>query len=399
LDFFSGSNGCDWEIRDGWFEEDDVCDWYGITCESVSGSNEITSINLPWNNLSGSISDSITDLVYVERLDFSHNLLDGSIPTEFGLMRSLGQLFLADNAWTHYSDGVGVITDDMCQNTNMVITADCNYPFSVDVTSVTVSPCVICTNTAPSDTPSELPSVTPSDSPSAVPVIEPSGAPSALPSTNPATLAPTCDSSIDRSVCDGYSLQSTCEVLIDVYESMGGCSWVAGSAGSRRHLSGTAWFSGTIVIGSLDPFCNWTGITCEEDCTESCDVTKLDLSYNNVRGTIPSKLGTLFKLTSIELTGNSLYGEIPSELLNLPFLAVLTLDDNDFDNQTIADALCADGRTWSRFVTDCDQSYNVVCSCCTSCGDMLAPSIAPSDTPSDTPSSIPSDTPSSMPSS
>jgi hypothetical protein len=336
----------------------------------------------------------------VERLDFSHNLLDGSIPTEFGLMRSLGQLFLADNAWTHYSDGVGVITDDMCQNTNitnMVITADCNYPFSVDVTSVTVSPCVICTNTAPSDTPSELPSVTPSDSPSAVPVIEPSGAPSALPSTNPATLAPTCDSSIDRSVCDGYSLQSTCEVLIDVYESMGGCSWVAGSAGSRRHLSGTAWFSGTIVIGSLDPFCNWTGITCEEDCTESCDVTKLDLSYNNVRGTIPSKLGTLFKLTSIELTGNSLYGEIPSELLNLPFLAVLTLDDNDFDNQTIADALCADGRTWARFVTDCDQSYDVVCSCCTSCGDMLAPSIAPSDTPSDTPSSIPSDTPSSMP--
>ena len=40
-------------------------------------------------------------------------------------------------------------------------------------------------------------------------------------------------------------------------------------------------------------------------------VTELDLSGNNLRGTLPAELASLTELASLDLSGNQLRGQIP----------------------------------------------------------------------------------------
>ena len=52
-------------------------------------------------------------------------------------------------------------------------------------------------------------------------------------------MSPSCDSTAPLSfTCDGYNLKSTCEALVDFYESTVGCSWTSGYDGyvARRGL-------------------------------------------------------------------------------------------------------------------------------------------------------------------
>ena len=111
---------------------------------------------------------------------------------------------------------------------------------------------------------------------------------------------------------------------------------------------------------------------------------------NNLGGTIPTTIGNLVALTSLELSGNNLTGSIPAELGNLANLNILTLGENDFDiGITVPEEICDLGL--SQFITDCDNQYFVVCSCCTDCGEQVAPSESPSFVP--TLSLIPSEIP------
>jgi len=52
-------------------------------------------------------------------------------------------------------------------------------------------------------------------------------------------------------------------------------------------------------------------------------VTTIDLSSNNLHGTIPSSLGSLSSLTGVTLAANNLTGTIPSQLGSLANLHVL----------------------------------------------------------------------------
>jgi hypothetical protein len=54
----------------------------------------------------------------------------------------------------------------------------------------------------------------------------------------------------------------------------------------------------------------------------------MDLSLNNLKGTIPSSLASLTRLTNLNLSANNLKGTIPSSLASLTRLAILILDHN-----------------------------------------------------------------------
>ena len=157
---------------------------------------------------------------------------------------------------------------------------------------------------------------------------------------------------------------------------------------SSRRLQGTSgstWFN-----GESNEFCSWHGVGCESNCVSACDVTTLDMYDNNLGGTIPTQIGNLVALVSLDFSGNNLTGSIPEELGNLANLDILTIDGNDFDiGTTVPEEICDLGL--SQLITDCDNQYFVVCSCCTACGDQVAPSESPSFVPTLThiPSEIP----------
>ena len=71
-------------------------------------------------------------------------------------------------------------------------------------------------------------------------------------------------------------------------------------------------------------FCNWIGVTC--DVRET--VTALSISHFDLRGTIPSQLGTLSSLQTLNLSNNQLSGTIPSSIFNISSLQILDLSNN-----------------------------------------------------------------------
>ena len=98
------------------------------------------------------------------------------------------------------------------------------------------------------------------------------------------------------------------ETLMALFDSTTGASWA---------FSDT-WGSTTTS------YCTWYGVSCDG----YGEVVELDLSGNNLSGTIPSELGTLSSLWDLDLSGNNLSDTIPPELGNLGSLWELDLSEN-----------------------------------------------------------------------
>lgn len=102
------------------------------------------------------------------------------------------------------------------------------------------------------------------------------------------------------------------KILVELYNSTNGDSW----------LDKTGW----VDHGTTDP-CDdgWFGITCNNGKT---GVAGLQLSLNNLKGSIPVSIGNLTQLTFIMITNNSLTGAIPAAIGNLSQLEGLWLSSN-----------------------------------------------------------------------
>ena len=86
---------------------------------------------------------------------------------------------------------------------------------------------------------------------------------------------------------------------------------------------GSAWKNSDGWL-SERPLREWFGVTVDENGS----VVGLDLEKNDLRGSIPSNLGSLSKLNTLNLSRNRLDGGIPSVLVNLKELHVLNLGQN-----------------------------------------------------------------------
>lgn len=104
--------------------------------------------------------------------------------------------------------------------------------------------------------------------------------------------------------------------LNQLYEQTDGDNWTIK----------TNW---TIVGGEIPPSnCNLSlleGIT----LNESNRVSGIELSDNNLVGTIPTEIGLLLELDEMQLTDNSLSGNLPAEIGLLQNLATLELENNN----------------------------------------------------------------------
>jgi hypothetical protein len=83
--------------------------------------------------------------------------------------------------------------------------------------------------------------------------------------------------------------------------------------------------------------CMWFGVSCaprikqgvqEVHYNENSNVLRLNLTYNNVRGVVPSELSALENLISLDLGNNYLQGKIPTVFANMKGLRKFMFNDS-----------------------------------------------------------------------
>jgi len=95
---YNSTDGSNWTNNSGWLGEPGTeCNWYGITCQGINNTLQVINIALPGNNLNGTISPEIGELINLTSLNLSSNQLAGSIPPEIGELINLTSLILQSN--------------------------------------------------------------------------------------------------------------------------------------------------------------------------------------------------------------------------------------------------------------------------------------------------------------
>lgn len=114
-----------------------------------------------------------------------------------------------------------------------------------------------------------------------------------------------CNSVVDVS-------SSECEALSIFYANTNGASWT----------DDTGWLVNTSV-------CSWFGITCDGG---NSTVTEIDLSNNNLIGSLPEAIANLPNLTVFDASNNQLTGSIPNAFGSLASFVELNLADNNLSS-------------------------------------------------------------------
>jgi hypothetical protein len=73
VQFYHRTGGLNWHSRgrDHWLDDNDPCNWRGITCDESGSHVTVTAIDLSGNNLSGMILN-FRDLPYLQSLDINN---------------------------------------------------------------------------------------------------------------------------------------------------------------------------------------------------------------------------------------------------------------------------------------------------------------------------------------
>lgn len=90
---YLSTGGEHWDRQDNWMVTGLVCDFEGVSCGLME---RVQFIQLPANNLNGTIPSQVAKLPFLRTLDLSSNPnLVGTLPSELGQMKSLHELELS----------------------------------------------------------------------------------------------------------------------------------------------------------------------------------------------------------------------------------------------------------------------------------------------------------------
>ncbi len=109
IDLYTSTNGASWTSSTNWNGAAGTeCTWYGVTCDG--GETTVRQLDLPANNLVGTIPTSLGSLTNLEYLDLHNNQLTGAIPTSLGSLTNLDYLDLDTNQLTGAIPNLGALT-------------------------------------------------------------------------------------------------------------------------------------------------------------------------------------------------------------------------------------------------------------------------------------------------
>lgn len=132
----------------------------------------------------------------------------------------------------------------------------------------------------------------------------------------------------------------------------------------------------SFMIGMPKIFELWMDGTVLETTTIPTEIgllktlTSWSLSFCELEGTIPTQLGQLTTLDRMWLYQNKLTGTIPTELGNLSRMLYFHVEGNLLAG-SMPTEICANKPPTGlieELGSDCGDTGNVVCSCCTCCG-------------------------------
>lgn len=243
----------------------------------ISNLTNLQRLDFSKNNLTGRIPEGIEKLIRLEQIHLFNNQLEGNIPFGIGKLKGLKYLLLNDNNLTgNLPLGIAELTGLNFLNLSNNQLSSC-FP-----TSFTI----FC-NWRPqqfdfSDNP-QLP--------------------------NNGNFIDFCDTGIGN--CNQFSCRNIDSlVLVDLYLKTNGTNW------------NTAWDFNT-------PINTWNGVHVNSNgCLEV-----LNLSNNNLVGTIPNVLENLSVLKVLNLSNNQLSGSIPNTICQLSSLQELDLSNNQLSGK------------------------------------------------------------------
>ena len=403
---FTETGGPEWFHSRGWLRSNQPCDWYGVTCVSGAWPRRITRIELPGNNLAGSLPGELSlltnlrvliidnrgagirykklsgniptvlgQLEHLEVLRLDDNEFTGTIPLELGKLSSLRTLGLSQNMLSgplpsSFGNLSAVSTLDLSENM-----LSGSIPDSLQKLQaleflglsgnllegpVPASLGVLTNLTALDLSENDLEGSLPEALTNLGRLAWLSVADNNLEGPLPLALA-TFGASINTCLMERNRL---CLPSDPPYRVLGPgpvcglppaascrvCESPAceGLEALYYATDGQTWADSDGWLASPSP-CKWSGIQCDAD-----RLTHLSLISNGLRGMIPEELGQLTEMTHLDLAGNVLLGEIPAELGSLTSLLHLDLSDNNLSGQVSLPV-----ATLGADLPTCDFSNNV----------------------------------------
>ncbi|WP_299678832.1 leucine-rich repeat domain-containing protein [uncultured Tenacibaculum sp.] len=122
--------------------------------------------------------------------------------------------------------------------------------------------------------------------------------------------------------CTAYNNVPNEEInaLVDMYNALGGGSWT-----NNENWTGVL---NRAIMNSPFNTTKWQGIT-TEIVNGGKHITRINLSSNNLTGTLPESLGSLSELKYLDLNTNNLENNLPSSLNQLTKLETLLVSSNN----------------------------------------------------------------------
>ena len=367
---YNATDGPNWKNNEGWLGDHSIGEWYGVTTDAA---RRVVTLSLHGNNLRGALPSELGDLVDITALYMNDNRLTGEIPPEIGQLRKTSQLWLHGNQLTgsipvelgqasgltevilagnrltgkipsalgnltklsrlrlNHNQLTGHVPAELGQLDNLTLlwlqNNELTGPIPPELGRLTnLDWLVLSYNRLTGTVPPELGSL------SALRILHLRGNPD-LSGPLPRELT---NLNLDTIYLEGTRLcapsdpefrhwldgirrvrVATCPdpeqdaeqspdrtVLNTLYHAMGGLYWD----------NNENWLS-------EQPLDRWHGVTATDDDR----VTSIDLSFNNLSGSIPPELGNLSELAALNLHSNELSGSIPPELGHLSKLRKLEL--------------------------------------------------------------------------
>ncbi len=317
--------------------------WFGIECKTFSytfgvTSKRIVSIYITHKNLMGTLSPQLAYMNELEELDLSHNKLTGIIPYQYNnFSDNLVSINIAHNELQGAVRQCGLLTGSstgitpkftFLDVTNSGITCydECWDAF-IDTKLYTGPNTPECTQ-EPSSRPTSSPTrATPK--PSFAPSSLPSGMPSSFPSSIP-TYLPTQYERIDMRGLEAFCTAVDCQTNSRFQEKK-----ILGNLVYSYWNFTKIYDNNGIFIEYAHNACteNWYGIECKDINVGGKierRVTSLTTRTAGLSGYLPELMSQLQYLRYLDVSINQLTGTIPDSFNTFHYITELILSDNKF---------------------------------------------------------------------